>query len=138
MCEKQDRNSIKQLEERILKVYPNTYTFTKNLAEQIVASNSNGLPVAIVRPSIIGASLEEPCPGWLDNIYGLTSIFYILSIIIVFFKYKLIYFTVTIIQRFLYFTYYTEQLIILSELCKLFILRDFKKRVSQLKKKIIY
>ena len=138
MCEKQDRNSIKQLEERILKVYPNTYTFTKNLAEQIVASNSNGLPVAIVRPSIIGASLEEPCPGWLDNIYGLTSIFYILSIIIVFFKYKLIYFTVTIIQRFLYFTYYTEQLIILSELCKLFISRDFKKRVSQLKKKIIY
>ncbi|KAK9306399.1 hypothetical protein QLX08_002915 [Tetragonisca angustula] len=75
MCEKQDRNSIKQLEERILKVHPNTYTFTKNLAEQIVASNSNGLPVAIVRPSIIGASLEEPCPGWVDNIYGLTSIF---------------------------------------------------------------
>ena len=30
---------------------------------------------AIVRPSIIGASLEEPCPDWVDNIYGATGTF---------------------------------------------------------------
>ena len=61
------------LEKKILETHPNTYTFTKNLAEQIVASDSKGLPVAIVRPSIIGASQEEPCPGWLENIFGVTS-----------------------------------------------------------------
>lgn len=65
---------IDLLEERILNIYPNTYTFSKNLAEQIVSSNTD-LPIAIVRPSIIGASMEDPCPGWLDNIYGLTGIF---------------------------------------------------------------
>lgn len=74
MCDKLDVELINMLEKKILETHPNTYTFTKNLAEQIVASDSKGLPVAIVRPSIIGASLEEPCPGWLENIFGVTSI----------------------------------------------------------------
>ncbi|KAK1117621.1 hypothetical protein K0M31_015794 [Melipona bicolor] len=68
------RQHIDQLEEKVLKIYPNTYTFSKNLAEQTVSSNSDRLPVAIVRPSIIGASIEEPCPGWVDNIFGVTGI----------------------------------------------------------------
>lgn len=28
------------------------------------------LPVVIVRPSIIGSSLEEPYPGWVDTLNG--------------------------------------------------------------------
>jgi alcohol-forming fatty acyl-CoA reductase len=68
ICDSLDKESIELLEERILKIHPNTYTFTKNLAEQIVSSNSTSFPVAIVRPSIISASLKEPCPGWLGNI----------------------------------------------------------------------
>ncbi|XP_043521829.1 fatty acyl-CoA reductase 1-like isoform X2 [Frieseomelitta varia] len=75
ICEGGNKMFIDQLNKRILKTYPNTYTFTKNLAEQIISSNSDSFPVAIVRPSIIGASHEEPCPGWLDNIYGVTAIF---------------------------------------------------------------
>jgi alcohol-forming fatty acyl-CoA reductase len=74
VCDSHDEKSIKLLEERILKIHPNTYTFTKNLAEQIVSSNSTGFPVAIVRPSIISASLKEPCPGWLSNITAYTGI----------------------------------------------------------------
>ena len=73
ICETGDQKSIDLLEEEILKIYPNTYTFSKNLAEQIISNNSDSLPVTIVRPSIIGASLKEPCPGWVDNIFGLTS-----------------------------------------------------------------
>ncbi|XP_060823548.1 putative fatty acyl-CoA reductase CG5065 [Bombus pascuorum] len=68
VCDSLDEESIKLLEERILKIHPNTYTFTKNLAEQIVSSNGTGFPVAIVRPSIINVSLKEPSPGWLGNI----------------------------------------------------------------------
>ncbi|XP_043522255.1 putative fatty acyl-CoA reductase CG5065 isoform X1 [Frieseomelitta varia] len=75
ICEIEDKTLIDLLEERILKIYPNTYTFTKNLAEQIVSNNCDCLPVAIVRPSIIGASLEEPCPGWVDNVFGATAVF---------------------------------------------------------------
>nr|XP_033204496.1 putative fatty acyl-CoA reductase CG5065 [Bombus vancouverensis nearcticus] len=79
MCDKFDKASITEIEKKILKTYPNTYTFSKNLAEQIVASKCKGLPVAIVRPSIIGASLEEPCPGWIENISGFTGTFLLIS-----------------------------------------------------------
>ena len=74
MCDKFDEASINQIEKKILKTYPNTYTFSKNLAEQIVTNKSKHLSVAIVRPSIIGASLEEPYPGWIQNISGITGI----------------------------------------------------------------
>ena len=75
MCDKFDETSINQIEKKILKTYPNTYTFSKNLAEQIVASKCKDLPVAIVRPSVIGASLEEPCLGWIQNISAVTGIY---------------------------------------------------------------
>ena len=75
ICERGDKILIDSLEKKMSKMYPNTYTFSKNLAEQIVSSSSDILPTAIVRPSIIGASIENPCPGWLDNIYGVTGIF---------------------------------------------------------------
>ena len=41
---------------------PNTYTFTKSLAEYIITRDAKDLPVAIFRPSIIGAAMREPCP----------------------------------------------------------------------------
>ena len=42
---------------------PNTYTYTKAMAEYLLVEECGGLPVAIFRPSIVGASLEEPVPG---------------------------------------------------------------------------
>lgn len=75
ICDRQDKQLINLLEERILKTYPNTYTFTKNLAEQTIYNNSKGLTVAIVRPSIISSSLKEPFPGWLVSSAGQSGIF---------------------------------------------------------------
>jgi hypothetical protein len=37
---------------RIIGNRPNTYTFTKAVAEQVLVEQSGNLPVAIVRPSI--------------------------------------------------------------------------------------
>ncbi|KAL1501434.1 hypothetical protein ABEB36_006753 [Hypothenemus hampei] len=54
--------------------HPNTYTFTKALAEQLVLENFEHLPIAIVRPSIITAAWKEPYPGWVDNLSGITGI----------------------------------------------------------------
>lgn len=48
--------------------FPNTYTFTKKLAEDLV--NESGLPAVIVRPSIVVSSYQEPFPGWVDNLNG--------------------------------------------------------------------
>lgn len=53
---------------RLLKRYnfPNTYTFTKNMGEQLIQRYKENVPVVIVRPSIIGAALRDPFPGWVD------------------------------------------------------------------------
>jgi fatty acyl-CoA reductase len=50
--------------------FPNTYTFTKNLAENLVNQEfkKGGLPTAIVRPGIVSTSLREPFCGWFDSI----------------------------------------------------------------------
>ena len=45
-----------------------TYTYMKALGEQMVAKTRGDLPVAIIRPSIIESSLEDPQPGWLDGL----------------------------------------------------------------------
>ncbi|XP_030756630.1 fatty acyl-CoA reductase wat-like [Sitophilus oryzae] len=49
---------------------PNTYTFTKQIAESIIKREAIGLPVCMQRPSIVIASVREPIRSWVDNIYG--------------------------------------------------------------------
>lgn len=46
----------------LLQGRPNTYTLTKALAENLLEEEAQDLPVAIIRPSIIGAALNEPLP----------------------------------------------------------------------------
>lgn len=53
---------------RVLGKFPNTYTFTKNIGEQMLARLRNELSLVIVRPTIIGGSLREPYQGWVDNV----------------------------------------------------------------------
>jgi len=54
---------------------PNTYTYTKALAEYVLVNEAKGLPFSICRPSIVGASYREPFPGWLDTLHGPGAIF---------------------------------------------------------------
>src|SRR5262249_53463855 len=42
--------------------WPNTYTYTKSIGEQILFGS--GLKVAIGRPSVVETSVEYPFPGW--------------------------------------------------------------------------
>jgi len=44
----------------ILKQYPNTYTFTKTIAERLLLDERGHVPAVIFRPSIVTASLKEP------------------------------------------------------------------------------
>ncbi|XP_075246973.1 fatty acyl-CoA reductase 1-like [Convolutriloba macropyga] len=56
---------------------PNTYTFTKQLAENLFVeeNESRELPYVIVRPTIVGATLKEPFRGWIDNYSGASGLF---------------------------------------------------------------
>ncbi|XP_034488536.1 fatty acyl-CoA reductase wat-like [Drosophila innubila] len=58
----------------LLGQFPNTYTFTKALAEQVVQKEASGLPACIFRPGMILGTFREPIPGWIDNLYGPLSI----------------------------------------------------------------
>ena len=65
-----DNDMLNEITEKLIDKRPNTYTYTKALAESLLEKASNDLPVAIVRPSIVTASWREPVPGWIDNING--------------------------------------------------------------------
>ena len=55
---------------------PNTYTYTKHLAENLLIEEAgSSLPYIIVRPSIVGASWKEPFAGWIDNFNGPSGLF---------------------------------------------------------------
>ena len=45
--------------------FPDAYAFTKALGERALAETRGGIPVTIVRPSIIESALAEPRPGWI-------------------------------------------------------------------------
>ncbi|XP_067626537.1 putative fatty acyl-CoA reductase CG5065 [Eurosta solidaginis] len=65
---------LDQLTPSLIGKRPNTYTFTKALAEHMLLKEAGNLPVAIVRPSIVIASLNEPFAGWVDNFNGPTGL----------------------------------------------------------------
>ncbi|KAJ8707905.1 hypothetical protein PYW07_011582 [Mythimna separata] len=57
---------------RLIAPKPNTYTFTKAMAESAVAARASAAhyAVAIFRPSIVISSLRTPFPGWIENLNG--------------------------------------------------------------------
>ncbi len=52
---------------------PNTYTLTKSLTEHLLVEKCDGVRLAIIRPSIISASLQQPFPGWIDSPAGFAA-----------------------------------------------------------------
>ncbi|XP_046683821.1 fatty acyl-CoA reductase wat-like isoform X2 [Homalodisca vitripennis] len=65
---------LDQITPQILDKWPNTYVYTKSVAEDLVLRYSKGLPVAVFRPAVVVATNSEPIPGWIDNLYGATGV----------------------------------------------------------------
>ncbi|CAH1259082.1 FAR1 [Branchiostoma lanceolatum] len=65
-----DDTMVTKLTPDLIGKRPNTYTFTKACAEYMLTQEAADLPLAIVRPSIIGASWREPLVGWCDSLIG--------------------------------------------------------------------
>ena len=59
--------------------WPNTYTFTKSLAESLLATRGAGLPIAVVRPSIVETSTLQPFSGWNEGINTSAPLSYLLG-----------------------------------------------------------
>jgi thioester reductase-like protein len=59
--------------------WPNTYTLTKSLAESLIVRYGAGLPIAIVRPSIVETSTDQPFRGWNEGINTSAPLSYLLG-----------------------------------------------------------
>ncbi len=59
---------IKTHEAKIIAPFPNTYTFTKNLAEKFILKNLAHVRCVILRPAINACSVQQPFPGWTDTL----------------------------------------------------------------------
>lgn len=68
-----DDDVLADITPKLLGNRPNTYTYTKALAESLIMSERDDLPVSIVRPSIVTCAWKEPIPGWVDNFNGPTG-----------------------------------------------------------------
>ncbi|XP_063620837.1 putative fatty acyl-CoA reductase CG5065 [Cydia splendana] len=54
----------------IMNMHPNSYLYSKRLAEALVRDAHPKLPACVVRPSIVTPSYKDPIPGWVDNLNG--------------------------------------------------------------------
>ena len=75
-----DADLLESLSEKLYCGRPSSYHYTKALAESLVMHNAQNLrkanktyQSAIVRPSIVTPTLNEPLPGWTNNYYGPTG-----------------------------------------------------------------
>ncbi|HEV2170380.1 MAG TPA: AMP-binding protein, partial [Candidatus Binatus sp.] len=48
--------------------WPNTYSYTKSLGEQLVLAQRDVLNVTVVRPAVIESALRDPFPGWNQGV----------------------------------------------------------------------
>ncbi|KAF5772761.1 putative oxidoreductase [Helianthus annuus] len=54
--------------------WPNTYVFTKALAEMVITHLKGDMPLVILRPSIVTSTFKEPIPGWVEGIRTIDSL----------------------------------------------------------------
>ncbi|XP_044764594.1 uncharacterized protein LOC123321154 [Coccinella septempunctata] len=75
MVETMNPERLKAITPSLIKDWPNTYAFTKAIAEDLLKRAAGNLPIAVLRPSIVISSKAEPVAGWIDNFYGVTGAF---------------------------------------------------------------
>ncbi|XP_071576188.1 fatty acyl-CoA reductase wat-like [Temnothorax nylanderi] len=65
-----DDEKLNKFTPTLIGKWPNSYAYTKAIAEDTVRQYSVGIPTCIVRPSIVTSTAEEPVEGWINNVYG--------------------------------------------------------------------
>ncbi|KAH8413775.1 hypothetical protein KR222_007980, partial [Zaprionus bogoriensis] len=71
-----DKKVFDDMAPALMGKFPNTYIYTKALAEQLIQTESDQLPVCVFRPAAIIPTNQEPVSGWVDNLYGPIALTY--------------------------------------------------------------
>jgi len=66
-------DEVERVTPSLIRDYPNTYTFTKALTELILTRHRGNVPLCFVRPTIIGCSVKDPVPGWIDSVSAVAA-----------------------------------------------------------------
>lgn len=66
ICEKLNEDDVNLMTQHYMNFMPNTYVFSKNLAEHVTTDYKDKLPTIIFRPSIIINALDEPFGGYVS------------------------------------------------------------------------
>lgn len=78
MAKWMDSDTLNRISPILVGKRPNTYTFTKAVAESLLMERSKKLlpniPIAMVRPSIVAGIWRQPICGWVDNFNGPTGV----------------------------------------------------------------
>jgi len=59
--------------------WPNTYTYTKSLAESLLQRRGNRVRLSVLRPSIVESAIEYPFPGWNESFNGSAPLAYVMG-----------------------------------------------------------
>lgn len=59
--------------------WPNTYTYSKSLAESLLEKRAARLRVSVLRPSIVESAFDFPFPGWNESFNGSAPLAYIMG-----------------------------------------------------------
>ncbi|ESN90598.1 hypothetical protein HELRODRAFT_70906 [Helobdella robusta] len=70
-----DDEAFKMITTKMIGEKPNSFTYTKHLAEVLLLKEGSHLPISIIRPSIVTAAWREPVPGWIDSENGPSSLY---------------------------------------------------------------
>lgn len=73
-----DTDLLESIKGRLMGDHPNTYTYTKSLAEWLCYeyANRHQMPIVLCRPSVVTAAWREPIAGLVDNINAANGIHY--------------------------------------------------------------
>lgn len=66
-----DDQTLNTLTTKYTDFLPNTYLYTKGLAENMCNEYKEQLPIVIYRPAIVTGAEVEPLPGFVDNFNGI-------------------------------------------------------------------
>lgn len=68
ICEKFESEQLDVITNHFINFMPNTYVFSKHLAEQISLEYKEKLPLMIFRPSIVMPTFDEPFGGFVSSL----------------------------------------------------------------------
>jgi len=69
------RRDLDMMEKQILGKFPNAHCYSKRMTEHLLlANNTRGIPIIIMRPSILTAALDEPVKGWTDTVNFMSGV----------------------------------------------------------------